>query len=89
MKALYEITNGWTGCSYVRLYVWADDPAEAHELAWEKYQEQYPDSEIEKLQMVKLFDSNRESFATEPNDEGFVPGIDDLPRIQPEEYIKK
>ena len=83
MKALYEIINHWMGCSYVRLYVWADDPEEAFELALEKYQEKYPETEINRLHMVKLFDSDRESFASEPSDEGFEPGIDQLPRIYP------
>jgi len=40
---LYEITNGYTGYSYVRVYVVADNEKKAIELAREKFKEEAED----------------------------------------------
>lgn len=38
MNGLYEVTNGWMGESYVRVYVWAADEKQARELACVAYE---------------------------------------------------
>lgn len=75
----YEITNGWTGESYVRVYVWAQDEAQAIELARESFKRK-AESEYRVLEskwdtsrfhVEKLVSSDSEAFASKPSDSGF------------------
>ncbi len=38
VKHLYDVTNGWTGESSTRVYVWAPDEARALDLARAAYE---------------------------------------------------
>jgi hypothetical protein len=72
---LYEATNGYTGSSYLRCYVWANNEEEAQELAVESYknareakwQSESYWSDIELRLMVDA-DKDIEPFYTEPED---------------------
>jgi len=64
---LFEARNGFGGCScgrYVRSYVWAEDEKRARELAHESLGE-------DPLEIIFLFDSNDEEFATKRADYGW------------------
>lgn len=72
---LYEVTNGWTGESYVRCYVWAEDEAAALELAGQSFRQhrqakEHP-SVYEDLQIEKLFSADDPPFATAVSDSGW------------------
>lgn len=67
---LYEITNGYLGESYVRVYVWAADEEQALSLAEHKYKaagyRAYAPKHVE-----LLFSQEAEPFCTIPSDCGF------------------
>jgi hypothetical protein len=68
---LYEITNGYVGESYVRVYVWAKDDEQAYGLAEERFGKAgYP--EEAPLSLKVLFSQDAQPFCTIPSDEGFV-----------------
>lgn len=66
--ALYEITNGLTGESYIRCYVWAESREHAFQLAGDRHKQL---DHYSKWRCQKLFDANAEPFATEWSDSGF------------------
>jgi len=71
---LYEVTNSFFGCSYVRCYVWANDQSEALKLAREAYKRDganYRPNYWKKLECKFLFSEDAESFATVPSDNGW------------------
>lgn len=75
---LFEITNGWMGEGYVRLYAWAESEAQAVEMAQAKLKAEaerktppYKPSYYEALQVTLLLDSASPAFVTEPSDEGW------------------
>lgn len=72
---LYEITNGWMGCSYVRQYAWAESEQQAKELAYAAQTNgprapKQPVSQSE-LKVRLLMAGAAEPFATAPDDEGW------------------
>lgn len=75
MKSLYEATNGYTGNSYVRCYVWADSDAEAEEMALAAFTISKEIGEPG-IDVVKLFSADAEAFVTEPSDDGWDTGSD-------------
>jgi len=62
---LFEVTNGFTGCSYVRVYVWASDKLKAIEMSKAKLK-------VGTFVARFLFSSDSASFCTEISDEGWV-----------------
>jgi hypothetical protein len=78
---LFEVTNGYLGESYVRVYVWAADEATALLLAKETYQARDSDSNFqytqkpatywENLKCVRLFSAGDTPFCTLPDDSGW------------------
>lgn len=67
---LYEVTNGWIGESYVRVYAWADDEVTALAMARAAYARDRPDS-VERLIITHLFSATDNSFVTDPSDSGW------------------
>jgi hypothetical protein len=67
---LYEVTNGYEGASYFRVYVWAKDDAEADKLARASYDNdaRFVGAPIE---TKFLLSSECHSLATKPSDEGW------------------
>ncbi len=74
---LYEATNGWTGESYMRVYVWAENEHRALTAAIYAFQSNAPtaykqrDAYWKDVQIKKLFDSSAGMFSTAPSDSGF------------------
>jgi len=64
---LFEVTNGAVGCSYVRVYVWANDRAEGMALAERAFGQGA-------LSISLLFDpaADARPFVTKPDDEGWT-----------------
>jgi len=76
---LYEITNGYSGCAYVRCYAWAENESQALALATEVFRQQtedryrpYPKNYWEQLECKLLFSEDSEPFVTEPDDTGWI-----------------
>ena len=65
MKCLYEITNGYTGESYVRCYAWTDSEARARELGIKVFGTRC------RLQVRLLFGSDADEFVTPSSDSGY------------------
>ena len=65
---LFEITNGWTGESYIRVYVWAGSEHQAVSMANTRLGYAYRDSD---LQVTELFDASAGPFVTAPSDCGW------------------
>lgn len=76
-KYLFEITNGFVGVAYVRVYAWAKDEEEALSMARKSFtndpQSQGNPRYVNNLNAKKLFSSSDESFCTRPCSEGFEP----------------
>ncbi len=71
----YEATNGYMGFGYVRCYVWAENEAQATELATEsfkKHAEEYDHSEnyYKNIELQLLVDTEKDydPFYTDPED---------------------
>jgi len=62
---LYEITNGYTGCSYVRAYAWAKDVERAMALFKER------NGDFPKLEVRLLMRGDSAPFVTKASDEGW------------------
>ena len=62
---LFEVTNGFTGCSYVRVYVWAFDNFQAIDMA---------KLELKAGAFVAkcLFSASDVPFCTKSSDEGWA-----------------
>lgn len=74
IAALYEVTNGYIGESYVRVYVWAISEAQALELAQQSFKSAHPNNRSdysEDLTAKLLFKSDSAPFATRPSDDGW------------------
>lgn len=69
--SLYEITNGYVGTSYVRVYAWAPSEERALELAKESFG---ADDRLKSkaLEVKLLFSASYPEFCTRPSDDGFV-----------------
>lgn len=67
---LYEVYNGWTGESYVRVYVWAHDENEARTLAAAAF-EKHKAGTSEYMHVTHCFSSDAAPFATVPSDSGW------------------
>jgi len=71
---LYEATNGYMGCSYVRCLVWASNETEAVELAMKSYKEdgegRHDESYWNDIELRLILDTemNKGTFYTEPTD---------------------
>jgi hypothetical protein len=76
MFTLYEVTNGFTGNSYVRCYVWTDGgEVRAREVAQERFAadgKRNPLNYYTKLSVEALFCAESPEFATLPDDDGWV-----------------
>lgn len=75
---LYEVRNGFTGESYVRVYVWAPDEQMAREMASEAFRKEsdkrsspYSESYWTNLEVEELFSASRLRFVTKPSDAGW------------------
>ena len=62
---LFEICNGYTGCSYLRSYVWASSEARAIEI----FKGKYPRYSIGTIK--RLLQADESEFITEHDDEGW------------------
>jgi len=77
---LYEITNGYIGYSYTRVYAWAPTEERALELAQDAYRKHaqeprdYPARYWTNLECKLLFSDDAEPFATAPSDAGWEAG---------------
>ena len=78
---LFEVTNGYIGESYVRVYVWAADEASARALAETSYRTEdeqrlpynrYGEKCWTDLKCQKLMSSDDMPFATVPSDSGWL-----------------
>lgn len=72
--SLYEVTNGYTGESYVRVYVWCYSEADVIPMANKIFRERagkYGESYWSNLKVKFLFEGTDPGFVTEPSDEGF------------------
>ncbi|ARV43528.1 hypothetical protein BCV50_00305 [Bacillus subtilis] len=71
---LYEATNGYTGFTYVRCLVWANDETEALWMAKEAFKKEGEDRhgssyyENVELQLIVDSDEDKEPFCTEVTD---------------------
>lgn len=70
---LYEATNGYTGNSYVRCYVWANDEQEGRELAEESFKNDagiHGESYWKEIDLLLIVDTDEhtEPFYTDPED---------------------
>lgn len=63
---LYEVTTGYTRCSYERAYVWASSEGRALEL----FSAKHPSREAKRIELLVSWTD--EEFVTELDDEGFV-----------------
>lgn len=72
---LYELTNGYIGESYVRVYAWAHSAEEAITLARPKFEargkRERHDDYAANLTATVLFSADDAPFATEASDEGW------------------
>jgi len=78
---LYEVTNGYTGYAYVRVYVWATNEEQALEIAQEAFRKEnerdYDERHRHKskywqnLECRHLFSNDAEPFVTAPSDTGW------------------
>lgn len=77
---LYEVTNGWFGESYVRVYVWAENDNQAKNMARASFERaalsELPmldnrTSYFSDLTVKRLFGSLDTPFVTAPSDAGF------------------
>ncbi len=71
---LFEVTNGYTGESYVRVYVWAENEETALALAQQTYQlhaGQHGEKYWSTLHSTKLFSQGDGPFCTLPDDAGW------------------
>ena len=71
---LFEVTNGYTGESYVRVYVWAENEESALVLARQSNKENagtYSEKYWSTLRCTKLFSEHDSSFCTLPDDAGW------------------
>jgi len=68
---LYEITNGYTGESYVRVYAWASSEKRALELAKESFGIANR-LKTKDLEIKLLFSASYPEFCTRPSDDGFA-----------------
>lgn len=68
---LVEGTSPWVGSSYQRLYIWAEDLAQAMELAKVKISEGFDAAPFEKWKFEELLTSSTPAFATEVSTEGW------------------
>lgn len=66
---LFEITDGFWGCSYVRAYAWSVNENESLEMAKAKFKKGAA------LEARLLFDSNEKPFCTEVSSEGWERGV--------------
>lgn len=72
----YEVTNGYTGESYVRVYVWCADEETALRMAAESFRAHRATEVVRRrgddywtnLTVKLLFSSDAAPFATEPSD---------------------
>jgi hypothetical protein len=71
VNALWECTNGWCGCSYLRVYVWAATEAAALAMARDALLKKNPKYGNSKVEARLLFKADAAPFATEPSDEGW------------------
>lgn len=75
MMHFYEISNGWTGESYVRVYAWAESEEQALNMAKEKLKaaagKAYDESYYERLNIQHWFSADAAPFCSEVSDEGF------------------
>lgn len=71
----YEITNGFNGDSYVRVYAWAKTKEEALEMAKNSYlNDEYSKRNpryANRLEIKLLFSSSDKPFCTKPSSDGF------------------
>ena len=73
---LFEAVNGYIGESFVRLYIWAENDAQAQHLAEVAFQRegerlrQGPEY-WEHVRLSMLFDGTASPFATAPSDYGW------------------
>lgn len=71
---LFEVTNGFIGESYIRVYVWADSEEAALAFARQTYQDNaknYGEHYWSNLHCRKLFSQTDSSFCTLPDDAGW------------------
>jgi hypothetical protein len=78
---LYEVTNGYLGEAYTRLYAWAETEEQALEMAKEQLKQEatedvpwkprHPEAYWKNLKAQYLFDANDAPFATKPSDAGW------------------
>jgi len=77
---LYVVANGYMGESYVRVYVWAQDEAQAIDLARKSFERDaiiYKKSDdarwdSSRFRVRYLFTADALPFATMPSDTGFA-----------------
>ena len=69
MNNLYESTNGLTGESYIRIYIWTETEQKAEEVAMNVFKTVGMPSLV-KIRL--LFTGNNPGFFTMPSDSGFV-----------------
>lgn len=72
--SLYEVTNGYHGESYVRVYVWCASEHMALKLAKESFREAAGNHGADywtNLRAEFLFSADNESFASKPSNNGF------------------
>ena len=67
---LFEITNGYMGCCYVRVYALAIDKTEALRMAKESYEKGKYDSKSLGAELLKD-NLDGAPFCTKPSDEGW------------------
>lgn len=70
--ALYEVTNGKHGFSYVRVYVWASSEERALRLAKAKFKSRGQTASDGQYDVEKLFSASDAEFVTEPDSEGWL-----------------
>ncbi|RIK41617.1 MAG: hypothetical protein DCC55_11410 [Chloroflexi bacterium] len=85
---LYEITNGYVGESYLRVYAWAESEEQALEMARQRLQVEdgYPAQYAENLRIELLFDAQEPPFVTDPSSTGFERSWADKRFLSVEQY---
>lgn len=74
---LYEVTNGYIGESYVRVYAWAASEMQAEEMARaifkaDEEKKHNPRPHVwEQLHVELLFSGDADAFVTNPSDAGW------------------
>lgn len=73
LMTLYEVTNGYLGQSYIRVYVWCEDETTAIDMARESFKSDdgYDETYYNKLRCVKLFSGDSKPFSTLPSGDGW------------------